>query len=76
MKKLQKKIFPIISILILLSLLGLIFFQFLWLKSAKEVKEQQLIDNINRATNEAAEKLGIGRNTMTRKISELHLENP
>jgi two-component system phosphate regulon sensor histidine kinase PhoR len=53
----MKRIFPIISILILLSLLGLIFFQFLWLKSAKEVKEQQLIDNINRATNEAAEKL-------------------
>lgn len=53
----MKKIFPIISILILLSLLGLIFFQFLWLKSAKEAKEQQLIDNINRATNDAAEKL-------------------
>ena len=53
----MKKIFPIISILILLSLLGLIFFQFLWLKSAKEVKEQQLIDNINRATHEAADKL-------------------
>ncbi len=53
----MKRVFPIITILILLSLLGLIFFQFLWLKSAKEVKEQQLIDNINRATNEAAEKL-------------------
>ena len=53
----MKRVFPIITVLILLSLLGLIFFQFLWLKSAKEVKEQQLIDNINRATNEAAEKL-------------------
>lgn len=53
----MKRIFPVISILILLSLLGLIFFQFLWLRSAKEVKEQQLIDNINRATNEAAERL-------------------
>jgi two-component system phosphate regulon sensor histidine kinase PhoR len=53
----MKKVFPIISILILLSLLGLIFFQFLWLRSAKKIKEQQLIDNINRATNEAAEKL-------------------
>ncbi len=53
----MKRIFPIISILILLSLLGLIFFQFLWLKSAKEVKEQQLIDNINKATNDAADKL-------------------
>ncbi len=53
----MKKIFPIISILVLLSLLGLIFFQYLWLRSAKDVKEQQLIDNINRATNDAAEKL-------------------
>lgn len=53
----MKRIFPVIFILILLSLLGLIFFQFLWLKSAKEVKEQQLIDNINKATNDAAEKL-------------------
>ncbi|MEO6488913.1 MAG: HAMP domain-containing sensor histidine kinase [Ferruginibacter sp.] len=53
----MKRVFPIITVLIFLSLLGLIFFQFLWLKSAKEVKEQQLIDNINRATNDAAERL-------------------
>jgi two-component system phosphate regulon sensor histidine kinase PhoR len=53
----MKKVFPIITILILLSLLGLIFFQFLWLKSAKEIKEQQLDDNITKAVSEAAEKL-------------------
>ncbi len=53
----MKKIFPIITILIFLSLLGLIFFQFLWLKSAKEIKEQQLIDNINRATHDAADRM-------------------
>lgn len=53
----MKKVFPIITILILLSLLGLIFFQFLWLKSAKEIKEQQLDDNITKAISEAAEKL-------------------
>ncbi|HCY88944.1 MAG TPA: sensor histidine kinase [Chitinophagaceae bacterium] len=53
----MKKVFPIISILILLSLLGLIFFQYLWLKSAREVKEQQLMDHINMATGEAAQKL-------------------
>ncbi len=41
----------------MLSLLGLIFFQFLWLKSAKEIKEQQLDDNIARAISDAAEKL-------------------
>ena len=53
----MKKIFPIITVLILLSLLGLIFFQFLWLQSAKEIKEQQLTDNITRGVSEAAEKL-------------------
>jgi len=53
----MKKVFPIITVLILLSLLGLIFFQYLWLRSAKEIKEQQLIDNINRATSDAADKL-------------------
>ncbi|MBC7534567.1 MAG: HAMP domain-containing histidine kinase [Ferruginibacter sp.] len=53
----MKRVFPIITILILLSLLGLIFFQFLWLKSAKEIKEQQLDDNIARAISDAAEKL-------------------
>ena len=53
----MKRIFPIISLLILLSLLGLIFFQFLWLKTAKEVKEQQLRENVSRAVNEAGNKL-------------------
>ncbi|MEO6583827.1 MAG: HAMP domain-containing sensor histidine kinase [Ferruginibacter sp.] len=53
----MKKIFPIISSLILLSLLGLIFFQFLWLKTAKEIKEQQLEANLIRAVGEAAERL-------------------
>ena len=53
----KKKVFPIITILIFLSLLGLIFFQFLWLKSAREIKEQQLDDNLSRAVAEAADKL-------------------
>src|SRR5688572_10720612 len=53
----MKRIFPIITFLILLSLLGLIFFQFLWLKTAKEVKEQQLRENVVRAVNEAGNKL-------------------
>ena len=53
----MKRIFPIISFLILLSLLGLIFFQFLWLKTARDVKEQQLEENLSRAVNEAGNKL-------------------
>lgn len=53
----MKRIFPIISFLILLSLLGLIFFQFLWLKTAKEVKQQQLEANLAKAVFEAGESL-------------------
>ncbi|MEO6668416.1 MAG: HAMP domain-containing sensor histidine kinase [Ferruginibacter sp.] len=69
----MKKIFPIITVLILLSLLGLIFFQFLLLKSAKEIKEQQLDDNITRAVSEAAEKLVQDRTAFPfPKKSDLH----
>jgi two-component system phosphate regulon sensor histidine kinase PhoR len=53
----MKRIFPVITVLIALSLLGLIFFQFLWLKSAKEIKEQQLGENIAKAANAAGIKL-------------------
>lgn len=53
----MRKIFPIITFLITISLLGLIFFQFLWLKSAKEIKEQQLFENIVKATGEAASRM-------------------
>ncbi|RYF89035.1 MAG: HAMP domain-containing histidine kinase, partial [Chitinophagaceae bacterium] len=57
----MKKIFPIITVLTLLSLLGLIFFQIKWIQSAKDIKEQQLSENISRATAEAAEKLMVER---------------
>ena len=60
----MKKIFPIITILTLLSLLGLIFFQLLWIKSAKEIKQQQLSDNISRATAESADKLMLENNIL------------
>ena len=53
----MKRIFPIISFLIFLSLLGLIFFQFLWLKTAKEVKEQQLNTSLVYAVGEAGQTL-------------------
>jgi two-component system phosphate regulon sensor histidine kinase PhoR len=53
----MKRIFPVIAILITLSLLGLIYFQVLWLKTAKETKEKQLRENIFLASTEAAEKL-------------------
>lgn len=50
----MKKIFPIITILILFSLLGLIFFQYLWIKSAKNIKDKQTEDNIAHAVYYAA----------------------
>lgn len=50
----MKKIFPLITILILLSLFGLIFFQYLWIKSAVATKDKQVKENIIQAVNYAA----------------------
>ncbi len=49
----MKKIFPIITVLITLSLLGLIFFQFLWLQSAHNFKLEQLKEKITTASAQA-----------------------
>jgi len=51
----MKRIFPIITVLILLSLLGLIFFQYLWIRSAREAKDKQVEENIVKATADAAQ---------------------
>ncbi len=53
----MKRIFPAIAIFISLSLIGLIYFQFVWLRSAKRTKEKQLKENILYAATEAADKL-------------------
>ena len=58
----MKRIFPLIAVLITLSLLGLIFFQFLWLQSAKEIKEQQLGLNVTKATADVGLRLMEERN--------------
>ncbi len=68
----MKKIFPIITILITLSLLGLIFFQFLWLKSAKEIKEQQLKENIIKASGDAAIRMADENKMMVPKKKEFN----
>ena len=60
----MKRIFPIISILIFLSLIGLIFFQYLWIKSAKNLKEQQLSESFTNAIEEVGEKLVLERNIL------------
>jgi two-component system phosphate regulon sensor histidine kinase PhoR len=46
----MKKIFPIITVLIFLSLLGIIFFQVLWIRQALEAKEQQFEESIKLVT--------------------------
>jgi two-component system, OmpR family, phosphate regulon sensor histidine kinase PhoR len=60
----MKKIFPIITILISLSLLGLIFFQFLWIKSARDAKDKQVEEHIVFAIREAANTLSEDNNSI------------
>jgi two-component system, OmpR family, phosphate regulon sensor histidine kinase PhoR len=60
----MKKIFPIITILIFLSLLGLIFFQFLWIKSARDAKDKQVEEHIAFAMRDAGEVLSQDNNSI------------
>lgn len=72
----MKKIFPVIAILITLSLLGLIFFQFLWLKSAKELRTQRLQDRITYAIGNVAEELMTERSPLEIKPPKTDLLFP
>ncbi|HTB52882.1 MAG TPA: HAMP domain-containing sensor histidine kinase [Ferruginibacter sp.] len=53
----MKKIFPIITVLILLSLLGIIFFQILWIKGSLISQEQKFNEHVNMATYSASQDL-------------------
>ena len=53
----MKRIFPIITILIFVSLLGIIFFQILWIKQALQDKEQQFENSMIKVTASAASDL-------------------
>jgi two-component system, OmpR family, phosphate regulon sensor histidine kinase PhoR len=53
----MKKTFPIITILITISLLGLILFQVLWIDSVKTSQEEKLKDNVISATGAAGIRL-------------------
>lgn len=53
----MKRIFPIITVLIFLSLMGLIFFQFLWIRQTMISKEEQLEQLITLVTFDVGEKL-------------------
>ncbi len=53
----MKKIFPSITILVFISLLGIIYFQYVWIKQALEDKELQFEESITRVTATAARDL-------------------
>ncbi|MFZ4056869.1 MAG: ATP-binding protein [Ferruginibacter sp.] len=53
----MKRIFPIITVLILLSLLGIIFFQILWIKGSLEAEEQKFYEHVGMAAYQASEDL-------------------
>jgi two-component system phosphate regulon sensor histidine kinase PhoR len=50
----MKKIFPVITVLIFLSLLGIIFFQILWIKGSLLSGEQKFRDHVAMATYQAS----------------------
>ncbi len=62
----MKRIFPVITILMVLSLLGLILFQFLWIKSAHDYKRDQLMEHLIKATREAGAKLSENTKSYTK----------
>ena len=53
----MKKIFPIITVLVFISLLGIIFFQIVWIKQALQDKELQFEETITMVTAQAAKDL-------------------
>jgi two-component system, OmpR family, phosphate regulon sensor histidine kinase PhoR len=60
----MRRLFPVITALISLSLLGIIFFQVLWIRQALEAKEQQFENRINLVTTTAATDLAQNRSTL------------
>ncbi|RYG51535.1 MAG: sensor histidine kinase, partial [Chitinophagaceae bacterium] len=60
----MKRVFPFITLLILISLLGLIFFQYLWLKTAKDTEHSQFRQKFITAINESATRLVEGNQLM------------
>lgn len=53
----MKKIFPIITVLVFISALGIVFFQIVWIKQALEDKAWQFQETMFRVTNAAANSL-------------------
>ncbi|MGZ4048601.1 MAG: sensor histidine kinase [Bacteroidia bacterium] len=61
----MKRIFPIITILIFVSLLGIIFFQIIWIKQALQDKEQQFEKSMAMVTAIAANDLAADKGNLS-----------
>ncbi len=53
----MKRLFPLITVLIFLSLLGIIFFQVLWIRQSLEARQQQFEESVELATAAAGAEL-------------------
>jgi len=71
----MKKIFPVITILIFVSLLGLIYFQYEWIRQALQDKQQQFEQSLQLVTATAANDLADQKGNLSpfnsRKNSEI-----
>lgn len=61
----MKRLLPVITILIFLSLLGIIFFQVLWILQATESRRQQFEQHVNIVISTAANELVQDRNNIS-----------
>ena len=61
----MKRLFPIITVLIYFSLLGIIFFQVLWILQATQTKEQQFEEKMHNVIATAATDLAQDRNNIS-----------
>src|ERR1017187_2150362 len=70
----MKKIFPIITILIFVSLLGIIFFQIIWIKQALQDKEQQFENTMTKVTATSASVLAEEKSNLSSLNSRKNAE--
>jgi two-component system, OmpR family, phosphate regulon sensor histidine kinase PhoR len=65
----MKKTFPLIVVLITISLLGIIFIQLSWIKNSLAVKQEELQAHISISINQVAEKIVNEKNKFAERIS-------
>jgi two-component system, OmpR family, phosphate regulon sensor histidine kinase PhoR len=65
----MKKTFPLIVVLITISLLGIIFIQLSWIYNSQKVKTEELLTHISISINQVAEKIVNEKNKFAERIS-------